>query len=171
MAVTLTTDIVADVMRAAQPERLQAARERLRALGSEAPGAVPMAASPHNRQPDQAAAYQKFDAMVLSQFVEAMLPKESENVYGGGLAGDMWKSMMAQQLGDSLAAQGALQIASRYIGDRYADGDLSSPLRGAADPAARAAIDGQTGRSRSLVEELQRKALDAISGTDGAGTR
>jgi flagellar protein FlgJ len=160
MAVALSTDIVADVMSAASPERLQAAREHLRGIAS-------AAASRQATKPDQAAAYQKFDAMVLGTFVETMLPNEADSVYGGGLAGDMWKSMMAQQLGDSLASRGVLNIASRYIGDRYADGDVSAPLRGAVDPAARAAIDGQNGMSRSLIEELQRKALDAISGTGG----
>jgi hypothetical protein len=171
MAVTLTTDIVGDVMRAASPERLEAARAKLRSHAAGEPGAAQMALSRRANAPDEAAAYKKFDAMVLSQFVEAMLPKEAESVYGGGLAGDMWKSMMAQQLGESLSAQGAVQIASRYIGDRYADGDLSAPLRGASDPAGNAVLDGQKGMSRSLVDELQRKALDAISGAAAGGSQ
>lgn len=166
MAVTLSTDIVADVMRAASPERLQAARDKLRSLGASAPGAASgEAGAPRSAA---ASAFEKFDAMVLGSFVEAMLPKESESVYGGGLSGDMWKSMMAQQLGESLAAAGTLNLAARYIGDRYADGDTPAPLRGVADPAARAVIDGQTGLSRSLIDELQRKALDAIAGSSGA---
>ncbi len=154
MAVSLSTDIVADVMRAATPERVQEARTRLRSL----------AGTQGTAEGKQAEAYKKFDAMVLGTFVESMLPKEAESVFGDGLAGDMWKSMLAQQLGDSIAAQGGIGIASRYIGDSYADGDLSSPLRGAADPSVRAAMDGRTSLSRSLVEELQRKALDGISG-------
>lgn len=169
MAVTLTSDIVADVMRAATPERVQAARDKLRSLSASAAGfgAGPVGAGTVRQQPDQAAAYQKFDSMVLGSFVETMLPKETESVYGGGFAGDMWKSLMAQQIGDTLAARGALPIASRYIGDHYADGDLKEPLRGVADPAVRAATDGQAGLSRSLIDELQRKALDAMSGTAG----
>jgi flagellar protein FlgJ len=164
MAVALTTDIVGDVMKAASPERLQEARARLRALSANSPGAAQ--ASPMERigGSKEAKAFEQFDAMVLGSFVEAMLPPESESVYGGGLAGDMWKSMLAQQLGESLAAAGTLNLSSRYIGDRYADGDTASPLRGASDSAAKAALDGERGLSRSLVEELQRKALDAISG-------
>ncbi|MBX3532419.1 MAG: rod-binding protein [Rhizobiaceae bacterium] len=169
MAVALATDIVADVMRAASPERLQEARARLRALSTSSPGASQVASLEQAPKSEQAQAFQKFDAMVLGSFVEAMLPPESESVYGGGLAGDMWKSMLAQQLGDSLAAAGTLDLASRYISDRYADGDLSSPLRGASDPATKAVLDGERGLSRSLVDELQRKALDAITGA-AAGT-
>ena len=165
MAVTLTTDIVADVMRAAQPERLQEARAKLRSMGTG--DATPVAAAYANRAPDREQALVKFDAMVLGSFVEAMLPTESENVYGGGLAGDMWKSMLAQEIAGALAERGAIQLASRYIGDRYADGDVAEPLRGVADPATRAVLDGQSGLSRSLVDELQRKALDAISNTSG----
>lgn len=168
MAVALATDIVADVMRAASPERLQEARERLRALSATSAGASQVAPPERTGSSKEAAAFQQFDAMVLGSFVEAMLPPETENVYGGGLAGDMWKSMLAQQLGESLAAAGTLNLASRYISDRYADGEVASPLRGASDPAT-SVLDGERGLSRSLVEELQRRALDAIAGST-AGT-
>lgn len=171
MAVTLSTDIVADVMRAATPERLQEARARLRSMAASAPGATQAAATFENRLPDQAAAMRKFDAMVLGTFVEAMLPDDMAAVYGDGLAGDMWKSMLAQHLGENLAAQGGVSIASRYFGDRYADGEKPSPLRGFVDADARAAIDGQNSLSRSLVEELQRKALDAVSGAAASGSK
>ncbi len=32
--------------------------------------------------------------MVLQTFIQNMLPKNTEGVYGEGLSGDMWKSMM-----------------------------------------------------------------------------
>ena len=39
--------------------------------------------------------YANFEAMVLQTFIQTMLPKDAEAVYGKGMAGDMWKSMMS----------------------------------------------------------------------------
>ena len=61
----------------------------------------------------------KFEAMVLGSFMESMLPKENP-VYGGGMAGGMWKSMLAQELGRTMAERGGIGIADRLLGDRYA---------------------------------------------------
>lgn len=54
---------------------------------------------------------QKFEAFVLQSFVELMLPKEAENVYGSGIAGGYWKSMMAEQMATQLAKTGKLGVA------------------------------------------------------------
>ena len=39
--------------------------------------------------------YRKFEAMVLQNFLKYMMPNDSEDVYGKGMAGDIWKSMSA----------------------------------------------------------------------------
>ena len=44
--------------------------------------------------------YRKFEAMVLQNFVKNMLPN-SETLYGKGSAGEIWKGMMAEQLGNT----------------------------------------------------------------------
>jgi Rod binding domain-containing protein len=51
--------------------------------------------------------------MVLSSFVESMLPQSSEAVFGAGSAGQIWKSMMAQQIATQLAKSGGIGIADR----------------------------------------------------------
>ncbi len=171
MAVTLTTDIVADVMRAASPEKLQAAQARLRSIaagasaGDSAAFAARLAGAGASRKPTpdaEAVAMEKFEAMVLGSFFEKMLPSDATAAYGEGLSGDMWKSIMAQHLGEAVAAQGGIGIASRYLADRYPSGEKAEPLRGMNDLQVSAALDTQTGLSRGLVQELQRKAADAL---------
>jgi flagellar protein FlgJ len=57
-------------------------------------------------------AYQQFEASVLRNFVEEMLPKSTENVYGEGTAGNVWRSMQADFMSQELAKSGGIGIAS-----------------------------------------------------------
>ena len=54
---------------------------------------------------------QQFEAFVLQSFVQELLPKESEAVFGGGLAGEYWRSMLAERLGEVLAETGSIGIS------------------------------------------------------------
>ena len=53
----------------------------------------------------------KFETMVLQNFVKSMMPSESEQIYGEGTAGEMWRGMMADQLGEALGKGGGIGIA------------------------------------------------------------
>lgn len=69
---------------------------------------------------------QKFEAAILSTFVQAMMPKDTTSVYGEGLAGDMWKSQMAEKIADQISQRGGIGIASRLLsGLQKADGQSS----------------------------------------------
>lgn len=57
--------------------------------------------------------YRKFEAFVLQVFVETMLPKQSEDLFGKGTAGSVWRSMMAEQLGNQLAQGKGVGIAKQ----------------------------------------------------------
>jgi Rod binding domain-containing protein len=57
--------------------------------------------------------YRKFEAFVLQVFVETMLPKQSEDLFGKGTAGTVWRSMMAEQLGNQLAQGKGIGIAKQ----------------------------------------------------------
>lgn len=52
-----------------------------------------------------------FEAFVLQSFVQELLPQDSENVFGGGLAGGYWRSMLAEKLGQVMAESGSIGIA------------------------------------------------------------
>ena len=58
-------------------------------------------------------AYQEFEAMVLSSFVETMLPQNADATFGTGTAGQIWRSMLAQQIATQMAAAGGIGIAAQ----------------------------------------------------------
>lgn len=57
--------------------------------------------------------YRSFEAMIMSTFVESMLPKSSEAVFGSGSAGEIWRSMFAQQIALQIANAGGIGIADQ----------------------------------------------------------
>lgn len=141
MAINLTTDIVSDVMNAGDPAVTGAATERLSRLqpssaadfeaqaaaASAAAGtdthlraelrvALPASDKPIMSRPAEAGGdaagtvYRKFEAFVLQTFVESMLP-HNDQIFGKGTAGNVWRSMLAEQLGTQLAKSGGVGIA------------------------------------------------------------
>lgn len=52
----------------------------------------------------------RFESFVLGSFVETMLPKD-EGFFGGGMAGNVWRSMMAERIGEEIARGGGVGIA------------------------------------------------------------
>jgi Rod binding domain-containing protein len=84
----------------------------------------------------RAKALESFEAMVLGTFVGSMLPEGAEGVYGSGTAGDVWKSMLSEQLGKQMAKAGGIGIADRLVAGHVAGIDAgaagASPLRLAA---------------------------------------
>jgi len=65
--------------------------------------------APHAHKTVDAA--QKFEAFVLQTFIQEMMPKESEAVYGSGISGDFWKSMMSEKIAEQVAERGSIGIA------------------------------------------------------------
>jgi peptidoglycan hydrolase FlgJ len=53
----------------------------------------------------------QFEAFVLQDFVAAMLPDNTENVFGKGLSGDMWKSLFADGLLKDFNINGGNRLA------------------------------------------------------------
>jgi hypothetical protein len=97
--------------------------------------------------------------MVLRNFMETMLPKENEAVYGKGLAGDMWKSLMAEQLANVVAERGGIGIADRVLGDYYVNGESRVPVAGVSQGAEHEALNTQTMLSQAVVQEIQRNVI------------
>jgi len=114
----LTTDIVGDVVNAADPAKLQTSIAKLG--GTPDPAGVDMASLVVNANETGAAkaanpkakAYEQFEASVLRNFVEGMLPKATESVYGEGTAGNVWRSMQADFMSQELAKSGGIGIAA-----------------------------------------------------------
>ena len=144
MAIDPPSDVVLEVLKAADPARAAATTQRLNALAGAgaaetgdfsetlaqtarpAPPASPLLPGmPDARSrladaafaaSDKAAKAQvDFEAVLLNGFVNEMLPKDGSATFGQGLAGDMWKSMLADQVSRQIAKSGALGIAKRLF--------------------------------------------------------
>lgn len=63
-----------------------------------------------------AKAKEKFEAMVASQLFGTMLKSMPGDSFGSGMAGDIYKSMFADALGEQIAKHGGLGIAG-ILGD------------------------------------------------------
>ena len=140
MAIDASSDIVMEVAKAADPARAAAAAQRLNALAGAAgadaadfadtrAATAPAAASESSAVDVRArfaaaadAAGEKaakvkteFESVMLNTFVSEMLPKDASSVFGQGLAGDMWKSMLADQVSRQMAKSDALGIGKRLF--------------------------------------------------------
>lgn len=139
MAISVNTDLVLDVLKAGNTQRaaiadahlqtkktssfeIAAAGEKFAAeLASKTADTAPKSALSSNlpdmrlrfAKPDVDESFQKFEAVILEQFVKDMLPQEASAVFGEGTAGDIWKGMMAQQIGDAVAKGGGIGIAQQ----------------------------------------------------------
>ncbi len=185
MAITPPSDIVLDVLNAADPARLDVAQARL-ASAHELKGARELAATDkgfdatlvkagletraaaldsiqnHMPRKDVPESYRKFEAMVLQSFVKSMLPSDSEAVFGKGVSGEMWRGMMAEQLGDALAKGGGIGIAetlARGGKEKLVDkqGHVTLDLN-----------DNRVSIASQVMAENQLKALDKLLPGDHA---
>ena len=172
MAISPPSDIVLDVARAADPAGVEAARTALAgragqvAANAEAfsvreTGATASAGALDARTATPES-YKRFEAMVLQTFIQNMLPKDAGAVYGKGMAGDMWKSLLAEKVADSLAERGGIGIADRVLGKHYtaadkpeAPGNLPRATEGA-EPSAPSRI------SPAIIEDMLRRLNDTL---------
>jgi hypothetical protein len=165
-----------DVARAADPAQIREARAALasRAGGSSATFSIEEpalsratvdevdAAPTGGKETVKAEQFKRFEAMVLQTFIQNMLPKDAEGVYGKGLAGDMWKSQMAEQLADVMADRGGIGIAKRMLADHYMEGERVVPVGPVSGGPEDVESDRQTSLSTSLVHELERRMARSL---------
>jgi flagellar protein FlgJ len=174
LAISPPSDIVLDVARAAEPTTLDTARARLASRTAAVAGSAEAFSVGDLRNSTLARetsseeatpkSYVDFEAMVLQTFVQSMMPKEAEDVYGGGMAGDMWKSMMSQQLGTVMADRGGIGIADSLIKGHYLEGDTKVALSGVSNGPEKDRLDQERGLSTALVQEMQRRLTSDIAG-------
>lgn len=108
-----STDLVADVMAAADPARMQQAEAGLdlhATVAANDRGKLP--ATGTAQDPAMQKAMQGLQASLLSTMVDAMVPKEQESLYGGGTAGEVWRSFQVNQFADSLASRDVLNLTA-----------------------------------------------------------
>lgn len=179
MGISPPSDIVLDVVRAADPQSVRAARlalaEKAGGASFEALGYAPVrGAAPLDRSAgagwaripeairtewsnnaalwsgrgagrteERGRVLAEFEAVTLATFVRSMLPRDAMAATGSGLAGDIFRSMLAETIAGEMAAAGGIGIADR-LADRYGE------------PGAAAVADTRT----AVTERQARRAGD-----------
>jgi Rod binding domain-containing protein len=103
--------------------------------------------------------FKRFEAMVLQTFIQSMLPNDGAAVYGKGMAGDMWKSLLAEKMAEVMAERGGIGIADRMLGEHYA------PTAKADLPAAvsdTSVADGMPSIAPAVLEGMQRSLSELL---------
>lgn len=115
---------------------------RLASAGTSRPGAPAAPASLPASLDDAAASdtakkksdvYVQFEAVLLQNMVESMMPSDSEAMFGSGTAGSMWKSMLAEKVAAEIARSGTIGIAKQVAAGEAA--------RSAVTPTTKAKVD------------------------------
>lgn len=140
MAFNPRSDVVLEVLNAADPARASLAAGRLAGLAgaggttgdfaADLDGAAAASASPalidglaeaRSRLaalPDAPDKVQRvkveFEATMINSFVGELLPKDT-SVFGEGTAGDMWRSMLSEQISLQIAKSGALGLSRKLF--------------------------------------------------------
>ncbi len=134
MAINPGSDLLSDALLAAEPQRANAAAERLASLAANGDTAPPfdaallpqpalaqaapelaLTAAGINNQGAMSGKrnnpYEQFEAAMLKSFFEMMLPEKADSVFGTGFAGEVWKSMFAQSLANATSHAKITSIA------------------------------------------------------------
>lgn len=175
MAISPPSDLVMDVLRAADPTQVQAAQEKLKAnraafratsladagkgfasmLGAANSAEFDAGVSRANTQKinpaDVPKAYRDYEAVFLQNFVKSMMPEDTEDVFGKGLAGDMWKSMSAEHIGQAIADSGGVGIAEQMYAQQLQHMQRHTQQSAANEDERQTAL--------SLVRDLERRTF------------
>lgn len=194
MAINPPSDLVMDVARAADPQAYRRAAERLRApsasgtaVASAAVGGLTrdnfasfsdsLAAGISVRPDAQNAAnpaYRKFEAFMLQSFVQSMFTSDTTATFGKGIAGEYWKSMMAEAMANKMADGGGVGIAKLLEEQAERTGRADAPTTLALGDVINNLGDhvSENAVSKDIIHGFERKLiqkqLDNNSDTDSA---
>jgi Rod binding domain-containing protein len=168
MAINPPTDIIQDVINAADPAQVEVAQAKLKAgiavaearkLNSSDAGFDSNIIRDHIRTTANRSVndkeipepYRKFEAMVLQNFIKTMLP-DSEEVYGKGSSGEIWKSMMAEQMGNEMSKGRGIGIAEQ----------LASRQAQRTPEVEKAELSERQSMTTQSIQRFELKALDEL---------
>ncbi|RCS23997.1 flagellar biosynthesis protein FlgJ [Phyllobacterium salinisoli] len=185
MAINPPSDIVLDVATAADPEKFRASVERLRTLASSrvssgasggpsfAQEAFSVGAAPSGKTVSTSAehnpAYTKFEAFMLQSFVQSMFTDDTNAVFGQGISGEYWKSMMAEAIAQKMADGGGIGIARMLEAQSKRLADANMPVTASLmNVKSQEAAAGETGSlSTDILHQAERQLIkQQLNNTD-----
>ena len=193
MAISPPSDLVLDVVRAADPQAVQAAQQKLSAnraafaatslaeagqgfgaavdatrraerfVAAEGTRTAAQSAglgnvTAHMKSSDIPKPYKDFEAVFLQNFVKTMLPQDSEEIYGKGSAGEIWKSMQAEQFANARAAGDGVGVAQQLYAQALQRAEGRGEIHASTDENDRKVAIG-------MITDFERRTL-GVSGTE-----
>ncbi len=123
----LPNDLVAEVANAVDHNKYAAAAQKLGSDDTQMAMADVSSARSATKIPHSISKQdQQFEAMMLRNFVEEMMPKQTASLYGEGTAGEIWRSMQVDYMSQEMAKSGGIGIASLLSSSHNASGDSVS---------------------------------------------
>ena len=178
MAVDFPSDLVLDVARAAGPAstrtleaRLNTGASAVREPSSGESASFGMHLSRAAQGTGAKEAGKQFEAMLLSSMIEDMMTDTGESYFGGGFAGDVWKSMMAEQIAAQVVEGADLGIASKVANYVVRNGDTVEPLRGVNDTQATSEAARVQDAARRGTQEISRDFIRDMMSPVGSDTK
>ena len=101
--------------------------------------------------------------MVLQNFIKSMLP-ESDEVYGKGTSGEIWKGMMAEKIADEIAKEGGIGIADKLFDNE------SMKLKDKQEKSDANRAD-RLHMATQLIDQKQLEALDKLLPGDNSSKK
>lgn len=168
MAVQFPSDIIMDVARAADPASAKRVESKLAnaAEGAGFSGVMEGVDVTGGRLSRVDAGSQKlspakeFEAVLVSKMVEDMMGEDENSYFGGGFAGGVWKSMMAEKIAQEIVKTSDFGVASKISQYFVRRGEDSiSPISGINDaentPTETRALDA----ANRTTDEISRDFL------------
>jgi flagellar protein FlgJ len=117
------TGVVAKTEQTAEPASAWSTELQVAASKTSRPARFVSAAGTTKAAPahDKKDVYVQFEALLLKNMVEAMMPEDAEAVFGSGTAGKMWKSMLAEKIAEEIARSGSIGIAKQVAAGEAAE--------------------------------------------------
>ena len=174
MAVEFPSDIVFDVVRAADPAQAQKVAHRLSAGADAAATARSVAETSRLERAggpsDVQSAAKEFEALLVGEMIGDMMGDAEESYFGGGFAGGVWKSMMAQQIAAVMVERADFGVASVINGYFTQAGEAIEPVPGISSaehaPAETRARDAALSTAGQLDRDFVRDLLGLASPAD-----
>lgn len=178
MAVDFPSDLVLDVARAADPASTRTLEARLNAGASAGKASSVSEAARFSdhlsrvaQGKDAKEAGKEFEAMLLSSMIEDMMTDTGESYFGGGFAGDVWKSMMAEQIAAQVVKGADLGVASKVANYVVRQGETVEPLRGINDTQSTSEAARMQDAARRGTQEISRDFIRDMMSPMGSGDK
>lgn len=174
MAVDFPTDLILDVARAADPQRVRSVTARLEGAASAGDAATVISdaaklgsgLSRVRQDNDAHEVAKEFEALLVSNMINTMMGESEDSFFGGGFAGGVWKSMMAEQVAKQVVKTADFGVADKVTKYMVREGDEIAAVSGVNDadatPFETRSLDAARSGTNEISRDFIRKMMDLV---------